>query len=171
MTVIVTKPPSSMIRCRNTHILYLCENMRADEREQFCALRGDDHYEPDAASAVLINLPGLKFTTLDEDGYPAAAGGYHEVAPGVWQSWMVGSESGWTNHWRSITKGSRWLMDQLFAMGARRLQTNVLAKRTQACQWYIDGLKMQYEGTRRQFCPNGEDIAEYARLARPVPEA
>lgn len=159
------KPPSNIIPCRNVHIQYLCDRMRQDEREQYCILSCEDEYNADRAAAYFMTLPGHKFTALGNDGLPAAAGGYQEIYPGVWQSWMVGTEEGWKEQWRSITKGCRWLADFLFAHGARRLQTNCLAHRSQAIAWYTNGLKMRPEGLKKRYGRNGEDLAEFARVA------
>jgi hypothetical protein len=86
------------------------------------------------------------------------------VFPGVWQSWMVGTQAGWDNHWRSITKGCRWLADQLFDQGARRLQTSALASRTWAIDWYVKSLKMTPCGVWKRYGIHGEDVAMFERL-------
>ena len=162
------RPPSNVVECRHAHIVYLCGVMRPDEIEQYLALTGADKYDPDVAARGFINTQGMKFTVLMNDNTPAAAGGFEEVIPGVWQSWMVGSEAGWAEQWRSLTKATRWLMDGLFEMGARRLQTTALASRAGAIDWYTrkkGGLGMSYEGTWRRFGRNGEDVACFARIA------
>lgn len=162
--MVVTKPPSNLVPCKLVHLLYLCERMRPDEIEQYLALTMGKEYHPDTAAIGFANTPGIKFTLLGPDGYPAASGGYEEVLPGVWQSWMVGSTEGWETSWRGLTKATRWLMDGLFELGARRLQTSALASRTRALEWYERGLLMQREGTLRNFGANGEDVAMYARV-------
>lgn len=159
-----TKPPSNLIPCRNAHLQYLCERMRPDEIEQYIALTQHDTFNPDLVALTFMNMPGLKFTLIDDDCLPVCAGGYHEVLPGIWQSWMVGTMDGWEKHWRSITKGSRWLMDGLFQMGARRLQTTALASRAHALQWYERSLGMQREGVMRGYGRNGEDVVMYGRV-------
>lgn len=160
-----TKPPSNVVACRNTHLQYLCERMRPDEIEQYLALTDVEAYDPDVAARGFMNIAGLKFTVVDTDGLPLAAGGYWEVSQGVWQSWMVGSCDGWSTHWRSMTKAVRWLMGGLFEMGARRLQTNGLASRTKAIEWYERSLGLRREGTMRAMGRHGEDVAFFARLA------
>lgn len=156
------RPPSNVIVCRHAHLLYLCGVMRQDEIDQYVALTGADRYDPEVAAKGFINTQGLKFTVLMRDNTPAAAGGYEEVMPGIWQSWMVGSQAGWDEQWRSITKATRWLMGGLFEMGARRLQTNALASRTAAIEWYERGLGMVREGVWRKFGRNGEDVVAFA---------
>lgn len=160
----MTLPPSNVVLCRPSHLLYLCERIRDDEREQYMALSFTDTYDAEEAALVFANKGGMKFTVLDSDGFPAAAGGYEEVAPGVWQSWMVGTPDGWRREWRAMTKATRWLIDGLFQMGARRLQTNTLADRADAIRWYEKGLGLTYEGTLRGYGKGGEDVAQFARL-------
>lgn len=160
-------PPSCMILCKAWHLIYLCERMRADEIEQYVALSGHDRYDPEAAMREFLNLPGHKFTVVEaRSGLPAAAGGYHEVFPGVWQSWMVGTQQGWDTSWRSLTKATRWVMDYLFDHGARRLQTNALASRTKAIEWYTHrhGLQMRPCGVWEGYGRNGEAVAHFERL-------
>lgn len=146
-------------------LLYLANDARADEREQWEALTGrpwdveevaNDHY----------NRGGLKFTLVDAVGSPPiAAGGWQELIPGVWQSWMIGTADNWATRWRAITKASRRVMDDLEQnLGARRLQTSALASRALACAWYVRGLKMQPEGIMRGFGMGGEDVAMFARV-------
>jgi hypothetical protein len=143
-------------------LLHICRAMREDEQEQFCLLSGHEIYDHRVAALHFANTPGIAFVLLD-DGRPFCAGGYTEVAAGVWQSWMVGTDAGWEQHWRAITRHSRQVMDSLFEHGAHRLQTNALADRALARRWYERGLGMQYEGTLRQFV-QGRDVVMYARL-------
>lgn len=158
------RPPSNVIECHDAHLYYLCDRMRADEIEQFLALAGLDRYDPQFAARNFAVKPGHKFTVLQRDGLPAASGGYEEVAPGVWQSWMVGTDAGWAEQWRSITKATRWLMEGLLDLGARRLQTNCLASRTRTIEWYQRGLGLEPEGIWRKFASNGADVACFARV-------
>ena len=121
-------------------------------------------YDPEMAAKQLIGLSGVKFTGLGKDGMPIYAGGFFELRPGVWESWMVGSMEGWATHWRHMTKTARWLMQSLLDTGARRLQTSVLASRVKTCEWYVRSLGMVHEGTQRQFGRNGEDVACFSRV-------
>jgi len=58
---------------------------------------------------------------------------------------MVGSMHGWDNNWRALTKAVRWLIDSMFKIGAKRLETRVLPTRTQAIKWYEHGLGLLRE--------------------------
>lgn len=158
-------PPKNLVKAKHADILLLCQNMRPDEIEQMQAFFDLDEYDADAAALILMNKQGPKFTLLDNNGHPVCSGGWEPVGHGIMQSWMVGTMAGWDRHWRSITKSSRWLMDTLLDNGIRRLQTNALASRVDACRWYTDGLKMQPEGIWRKYGRQGQDVAAFARVA------
>ncbi len=158
------RPPANMIECKNWHISYLCERLREDEREQFVALFVVDAFDAERVAAHLIGLTGPRFAVIGADGMPVAAGGFHSVQPGVWESWMVGSAEGWSTHWRSMTKASRWLMRALFESGARRLQTHALSSRTLAGEWYVRCLDLKLEGVLRHYGRSGEDLSCFGRV-------
>jgi len=139
--------------------------MREDEIEQYVALTGARQWEPEVAARGFMIAPGLKFTVIDSKGMPAASGGFEQVLPGIWQSWMIGTQAGWDECWRSITKASLWLMDGLLKGQARRLETLVHAKRTHTCEWYERALGMYCEGEKKMFCADGSSALMYAKVA------
>lgn len=147
-------------------LVLLCNTCREDEREQYSSLFGGP-YDAEACAFDLYNRSrqGVSLTLYGDDGEPMMAGGWVEYEPGIWTSWMVATQAAWDTNWRSITKLSRKVMDQLFRDGARRLQINALATRTKTLQWYERGLKMQREGTLRGWCRDGRDLAMFGRLA------
>lgn len=145
-------------------LLYLCQHARPDEIEQHEAIVGR-RWDADDVANDHYNRRGIKFALIGDDHKPVVAGGWDPVIDGVWHGWLVGTMAGWDAHWRSITKHCRRIMDDLIINGgARRLQFSVLASRTKACEWYEGGLKMQAEGTLRQYGFNGEDTIMYARV-------
>ena len=146
-------------------LLYLCAHARQDDRAQYEAIMGIP-WNVDMVAADHFNRQGVKFALLDVDGTPLAAAGWDlTCSPGVWNSWMVGTDKGWDEHWRSITKACRSVMECMFSDGsAHRLETQSIQSRNKACLWYMRGLKMQYEGTRNGVCKNGESILMYARV-------
>jgi hypothetical protein len=157
----VTTLPSSLIPARNAHIVWVCDRLREDEQEQYEAFTGTV-WQPEEGAAMFIAKPGPKFTILDAAGIPAAVGGYEEVMRGVWQSWMCGTDDGWRDCWRSITKGSRWVADQLLGGVAHRLQTNCLASRVKTMEWYERGLGLKREGVMRKLGNRGEDAVMFS---------
>ncbi|NII54402.1 hypothetical protein [Luteibacter sp. SG786] len=161
-----SRPGSNVIPCTLLHLLYLCERMREDERAQYMALSGASEFSPETAAVGFFNTPGLKFTVLGPDNYPAASGGAEQIGPGVWQTWMVGSPDGWTKTWRSLTKAASWLVNGLLEQDdVRRVQATCLCARSAAAKWFERSLGMQLEGIWRKYGRNGEDIAMFARVA------
>lgn len=158
------KPPRNLIMCRSAHILILSERMREDERKQFEALAFRD-FDVDVAANAFIGKDGPKFCLVTDKGEPLCAGGFENIAPGVMQSWMLGSYEGW-KHWIDITRGSRWLMGILLSTGAHRLQGACLSTRIEALEWFKRGLGMDYEGTSKCFGFHGEDVMNFAVVRR-----
>ena len=144
-------------------LLALCYDARQDEIDQYESLIGEWDYE--SAALAFFQRPGVKFGLMNDEGIVVCAGGWEELIRGVWQSWMVGTDDFWKKYWRSITKQSRFVMDQLLAnKDVRRLQTGALKTRESACEWYVRGLKMKYESTCKNFGFNGEDMVIYVRF-------
>lgn len=140
------KAPRSMVKFRPEHARYVAERMRPDEIAQYQRMYNQKAYDPNALLQLLKDFEGPAFTVLDENGLPAACGGYFYVSPGVWRSWMMGTVRGWGKRWRSLTKAARWLIDGMFTtVGAQRLETTVLASRTKAMEWYERGLGLTRE--------------------------
>ncbi|MBB3802056.1 hypothetical protein FHR47_002304 [Xanthomonas arboricola] len=160
--------PSNIIACKAAHLVYLAGCMRETEQRQFLAVTGLAEYDPEVGAHWLINVAkrsgGYAFTAVMDDNTPAAAGGFEPVAPGVWQSWMVGSEEGWAQQWRSLTKAACWTADRIFDAGAHRVQTTALVDRKEAIVWFQRSLRMRPEGIWRAFGANGEDFASFSRL-------
>ena len=147
-------------------IAYLSRRMRADEVEQWLALTGFTDYDPnEAARAVLATMGEVAFCLVDAHDRPIVAGGFTRVRPGVWQSWMIGTDESWAAHWRSITKAARKTMDRLLATpDCNRVQTLALESRTEAHRWYVEGLGMVDEGPKRRVFANGADGREFSKV-------
>lgn len=165
----------STVRCTPSLMLlhYLAANMRQDEALQYTALTGKacdvDRVAVEFWESFNRNC-GAGWALADkETGEPLIAGGYELVVPGVWQSWMVGTPRAWEHHWRDIHRATRSFIDQMLDSGARRLQTNALASRIEACAWY-EKLGMTKEGEMAHFGINGESVAMYAISRQPTGE-
>ncbi len=160
--------PRNVVPCRPLHLVVLADCLREEEQQQFRAVLGGTTYNPDTAAHALVNMWSASapyaLTVLRADGTPAAAGGFEYVGQGIWQSWMVGTDAGWAEQWRAMTKATRWLMDRLFADGARRLQVNALADRHAAIEWFERSLGMLDDGVWGGHGANGEDIAHFSRM-------
>jgi hypothetical protein len=154
-----------LVRPTLMDLAYLAVHMRGDEIEQYLALTGADTYDADTAARGFAAIPGVSFALVAPDDLPVCAGGFEQVRPGVWQTWMVGTDDGWARYWRGMTKHTRRVMDALLAAdGNRRIQTNALATRRAAHEWYRRGLGMQDEGVWRSFGVHGEDVMCFARV-------
>lgn len=144
--------------------VYLAHHMRDDERAQWEALTGMP-YDADFAARGFANTPGVAFVLIGADNKPIVGGGFEEIRPKVWQTWMAGSPEGWGTNWRAITKYSRRLINDLFASGrAQRVQTYALESRKAAHQWYLRGLGQSYESTLPKFYSDGQSAVCYARV-------
>lgn len=145
---------------------WLSQRMRADEIAQWCALTGMPEYNADlAARSVIATMGPLCFALLDEESLPVVVGGFVEDRPGVFQTWMLGTEAGWEKHWRAITRHSRRAIDHLLDSGrAHRVQTHALHSRTAALEWYERGLKMTREGTLRCYFANAQDAVVFSKV-------
>ena len=160
-----SRTPANVVAPKNWHFQYLADHLRADEKSHWLAFSGADVFDADVAAQAYMMTPGLAFTLLGSDGMPAVAGGFREVRKGAWEGWMVGTAEGWDRHWRGITRATRWLMGQLFVMGARRLSIDTVATRVDATDWYGRALGMRLEGVQRRAGAHGEDIVTYSRIA------
>lgn len=144
---------------------YVASRMRPDEIAQYLALTGLIEYVPDVAARSLIASPGNSYVMVARDGLPVLVGGFAPVRLGVFEGWLAGTQDGWANHWRAMTKVCRGLMDDMLQnSGAHRIEIFALSSRTKAHEWYSRGLKMQYEGTLRGYFADGQDAVCYARV-------
>jgi hypothetical protein len=157
-------PPSNIAIATLADLEFVSQRMRDDEIEQALAFSGAELFDPGMHALRLANFGPIRYTLVDGDGYPAVVAGWYQVTPGVWQCWMMGTAKAWTDHWQSITKGCRWLMEELEKLpGTKRLQLNALASRTEAIEWYERGLLMQPCGVVQNYGANGEAVAFFSR--------
>jgi hypothetical protein len=148
-------------------LLVLAYCPRQDEVQQYEAIYGRK-WEADAVAHDLYGRPGVKFCLRDENDSPICAAGFDQISPGVWHDWMIGTQDGWDNHWMTITKAGRKIIDTLFEDGAVRIQTAAIESRALACKWYVKGLKMRYAGTVPGYAANGDNVVLYERLREGV---
>jgi hypothetical protein len=138
--------PREMVRCTPAHLAYLATNLVEDDVRQFLAFTESNTYVPTAVVAFIDErtAQNFRFAIINpKTKLPAAAFGGYTTRPGVMQSWMLSSPEGWRSCWRAITKGSRWLMDQVFAHGIQSVETYVMADRDVTRRWYEKGLHMR----------------------------
>jgi hypothetical protein len=144
--------------------LQVCSKLPADEIEQFEAFTGEP-YNWQRAAALFSQRPGPSWVIV-ADGTPIVVAGFDQIRPGVWQDWLLSTPAAWDKYWRSVTKISRRVMDEMLQQGAHRLQCVSLASRIHAHRWYRP-LGLEREGLLRAYGVNGEDAVMYSRL-RPL---
>lgn len=156
------RKPVGVVLFLDYHAYHVCGQMRDDEIEQYLAVTGRPEYDWQEAARDFCNSAGVKYTLVDETGEPIMCGGYNQATEGYWHSWMIGTDKGWRLHWRTITKAARWLMQEMIATGARRLETACLTSRVAANKWHAESMGLTLEGVHRKAGRNGEDIAVFA---------
>ena len=147
-------------------VYHISLNMREDEIEQYLAITGLDNYDPDVCTRTVLGMMGeIRFCLFDDDGQAYCIGGYLEISPKVFQTWMMGTNEGWEKHWRSITKFSRRTMDALLESDrCNRIQCTSLSTREFTHNWYKRGLGMKYESLIQKYYADGRDAVCYVRI-------
>lgn len=147
-------------------ICYVADNMRQDEIEQHLSITGKTEYYPNEFVARVLDFMGeIRFGMYDNDGVPYCIGGYTEVSPMVWQTWMMGTQEGWEKNWRSITKLSKRTMDNLLDSPiCHRIQCYSLHSRHKTHEWYRRGLGMEFEGIRYKRFADGQNAACHIKI-------
>lgn len=145
--------------------VHLSKRMRADELDQFMAMSDMGEFRSDACARALANTAGPQWVALDPDNRPVLLGGFQPLRPGVYEGWQISTDEAWARWWRSFTKISVRLMDDMFAGGAHRIQTCALHNRTITHAWY-ERIGMRREGVLTRYCADGQDAIMFARTAK-----
>lgn len=151
-------------RVRFEDFAYLARNMRPDEVEQDMAFNGTEEHDVESAILRMVNVTGPKFVMLADDR-PILGGGFYCIRPGVWEGWQAGTLAGWDRYWRSITKVTRKINDEMLAdPNVHRLQLCAMAGRDKTFEWYERSLGYRREATLRRYCASGLDAVMFARV-------
>lgn len=143
--------------------------MRDDERDQWCAITGRDHYDVNAAAHTFVTTPGMKWCMFDGRQSPLVIGGLEPLGPGVAQAWLACGADGWDAHWHALTRFCRRIVDGCLADGTlRRVQVVALASRPLAHAWYAKGLRFRPEGVLDSYFTDGRDGHLFARTAKHI---
>lgn len=151
-------------------LIVLCAQMRPDEIDQYMAMTGATEFDFERAAVGFYQTPGVRFLLVNAEGQSLAAGGFQEVRPQVWRSWLIGTDAAWTDHWRSITEASRFVAECLFEDGAQRIEDYMLAERTGSAKWCVAGLRMRLDGVLPNYASDGRDVAVYSRTIKQIRE-
>lgn len=158
-------PPLQLATPQVQHYAYVAARMRLDEQAQFAALTGRP-YDADLCARAAVQCDGPAWVYLDASGFPVLIGGFEPQRPGVFEGWHMAVEGEWDRYWRSFTKISARLMDDLFASGAHRIQTCALASRPQAHAWYEKALGMTCDGLQPGYFADGQDGLMFSKVVR-----
>ena len=144
----------------------VCAQLPQDEIEQLEAISGQP-YTIDGAVLGNFSIPGPKWVAKD-GGEPIAIGGFTPLRPGVWQDFMLNTPKGFAEHWFTLTRNSRRVMNAMFASGqAHRLECIVpasrLVARPELVRWY-EVLGYNLEATLYGYCANGADAIIFSRV-------
>jgi|GEM_PF-445439 len=145
--------------------LAVCYRLPEDERRQWSAFSDGGPFDPEAMAIQLAASPGPRWALVTSRGEPIAIGGFTWLRPRVWQDWLISTSAAWTDHWRTVSKTCRRIIDRMLATEARRIQCVALAERTRAHAWYRV-LGYEREGLLRAYGAHGEDAVMFARVAQ-----
>jgi hypothetical protein len=138
--------PENIVPCTVDHLRYIAGRARPDEKAQIEHFTAEK-YQPDAVAKMLESYlkQGPCYTLVGPDSLPVMAGGYVCLGDQIWQSWMIGTTQGWEKNWLSITRAARWMIEAMFQIGAKRLETYVMPGREKAVEWYTRSLGLERE--------------------------
>jgi hypothetical protein len=144
----------------------VAENMREDEIEQFLSVTGLKEYDPNEFVRVMLDCMGeIRFALYDDNDMAYCIGGLVEVRHKVWQTWMMGTEEGWRDHWKSITKLSKRVINDLINSDlCHRVQCYSLHNRHKTHEWYRRGLGLEFESVTHKFFADGQNAVCYIRI-------
>lgn len=134
-------------------------NLTEEEQRQFLAATGFATYDPEECARITASYRGVEYVMVTADGSPVCAFGAYEVAAGVFQTWMLNTPKAFGEHAREVTRNVRKAMRAFLEIdGCRRLQTYSSTWRTEALEWYVQGLGMTREGVKRRFYRDGDAV-------------
>jgi hypothetical protein len=152
----------ALVRPTLVEILMVCRQLPKDERRQWEAFSGTA-FVPDEAAVQIAASSGPRWALITASGEPLFVGGFTYLREGVWRDWLLSTPAAWEQHWRTVSKVCRRVLDRMMATEAHRIECVALADRTAARDWYRL-LKYEYEGCLRKFGAGGENAVIYSRV-------
>jgi hypothetical protein len=146
--------------------LKIAARMPDDERKQIEAASGEP-YDIDGVAVGNYCAPGPKWV-IKADEVPLVVGGFVLQRRGVWQDFLLTTPEAWVDHWFSVTRVCRRLMDAMLQSGqAHRLQCIVPVLRMEGHPklwgWY-EVLGYHKEGLHHGYYASGADAYSFARV-------
>lgn len=145
------------------HLDAILPDMRPDEIEQYLAVTGETDYCPVSAAYEMARIVGPRWSIVDNDGKPLVTGGVQWLREGVGRAWMAGTMQAWQQHGIGITRICRKNFERCIDGGHfDRIEILALPHREGARDWYVRGLRFEYEGLRKRY-HHGHDFVAYAK--------
>lgn len=137
-------------------LLYICRNMRADDRSEIFATRWDD--DPDQLAADAFTRWGeMSYIAFAQDGTPVASIGATPVWPGVWSGWMMATDR-FGEVGKPLTKWIRRVMLPAIAKaGCHRAEARSESTHHAAHRW-MEMLGAKPESVLRQYGRQKQDF-------------
>lgn len=115
--------------------LYVCLHLRPADAAEVHGMRGDDNPVTLAADVIGAAARSGLAWCVTWRGRPAALLGAHELWPGVWEGWALGTDD-WPRVRLAVTRlALRELRPALRARGAHRLQAHSRWDHVEAHGW------------------------------------
>lgn len=126
-------------------LLYLCDHLREEEKDQY-VVSFKKPFNAKSFANHCWTVPGPKFTVLGDEK-PQCAGGVAYLGSGTFCLWIVSTRQSWEKYAKSVTKAAKWLVDAVFEQGGRRIITYELESRISAMNWLERSLGMMRESS------------------------
>jgi hypothetical protein len=144
------------------HLLEVCINLPAEERDQFESL-AQSRYDGASTAAALLVSPGPKYAVVTEEDQCIVVTGATFERPGVWRVWFLATDTAWDSYGEEVTSIAIGLMQMMFHdFGAHRLEVICKADRAKARRWYERHLRLSFEGVLRAYGADKSDFALYS---------
>lgn len=115
-------------------LLYVCRNLRADDRSEIFATRWND--DPDDLAAEAFTRWGeMSYIAAGADGIPIASIGATPMWDGVWSGWMMATDR-FPEIGKSLTRWARRVMiPSIVEAGCHRIEARSEATHEVAHRW------------------------------------
>jgi hypothetical protein len=142
--------------------LKVCAVLPDAARREYEAFHGRP-YDVEQVALQFATAAGPSWALLNLTGEPIIIGGFTWIREKVWQDWLFSTPTAWTDHWRTVSKVCRRVIDRMMETEANRIQCIALASKATARAWYRC-VGYEYEGCLKRFGAGGEDVVMYARV-------
>lgn len=157
---------SLILRKPNLMDVALCASKLIEaDREQWCEFGVIDKWDASAVALECWSYAGPKWAICGEDGMPLAVAGCRRMRRHVYQSWFLSGNELWT-HGKKVTEVTQFVMREMLAGDAHRIETLCLASRSDARSWY-ETIGLHFEAEFPNYGVSGAAAAQYAIYRTP----